>query len=294
MHIAALAAVIIGQMRGEQCRTVTPDEKVALEAFVKQWYNVPNNTTVTLVNSDSTDPACYRKLEFRASVPAPLLTLYLAPDRKHLAAGFMDMTVDPVVTRRRQEEDVANRLSKDALLTSGPADARVQLTVFSDFQCPYCKEFAELMRQLTADERASARVIYRQLPLNIHPWAQDAAELSECVALQNKAAFWKLHDFLFDRQSELSKENISGKVMDFLSHEEGIDTKAVAACKGGDQVKSFLRDDEQLAMDMGVRSTPSVFVNGGRVAIRSLTDLKAVLGSNDFMPNGGLADANTK
>ena len=293
-YITAVAAVMIGQTRGEQCHPVTPDEKSALEAFVKQWYNVPGSTTVTLVNSDSADQACYRKLEFRASVPAPLLTLYLAPDRKHLAADFMDMTADPVVMRRRRQQDVANRLSKDALLTSGPADARQQIVVFSDFQCPYCKQFAELMRQMNAGDRASVRVVYRQMPLNNHAWAHEAAELSECVALQNKATFWRLHDFLFDHQEKLSKQNISQKVMDFLSREQGIDTEAVTACKGGKQVIALLQDDEQLAMDMGVASTPSVFVNGRGAAIRSLADLRAALRSSDSNHSESLGNSNTK
>jgi protein-disulfide isomerase len=85
--------------------------------------------------------------------------------------------------------------------------------VFSDFQCPYCKRFSEIMHQLTAGERPELQIIYRHRPLSIHGWARDAAELTDCVALQDKNASWKVHDFLF-------------------AHQEGISSKTVLACLG--------------------------------------------------------------
>jgi len=260
-----------------QCRPITSQDGARFEAFVGAWYRIGTGQHLTLIDSTSVDAFCYRKLVFRSSAPAPLLTLYLTPDGKHLVTGVMDMTVDPVIAQRKLRQELADKLSSRASVTNGPDSAPLKMVVFSDFQCPYCKQFAETMQQLTPDERARLQIIYRQLPLSMHPWARDAAALTTCVALQDKSAFWKLHDFLFAHQQELSKETLRDKAIDFLSQEASIDTTAVSACLSHRSFEDHLHQDEQLAIDLGIRSTPSVFLNGRRIAVRSIDDLRNAL-----------------
>ena len=118
-----------------------------------------------------------------------------------------------------------------------------------------------------------------QAVLSIHPWAREAAELTECVALQDKSAFWKLHDFLFAHREELSQDTLQSKALDFLSHETKVSSKAVQACLSERRFEATLGQDEQLAMDLGINVTPSVFINGRSAAIRSVEDLRTALGS---------------
>jgi protein-disulfide isomerase len=261
----------------EPCLPLTPQQKLGIENFVKQWYKLAPMQSVSLIENESVDSACYRKLVFRASIPAPLLTLYLAPDGKHLVSGVMDLRVDPAVTQRNNQEQLNAQLTSNALLVSPESNAPVKLVVFSDFQCPYCKRFSEFVHQLTAGERAKIQIIYRQRPLSIHTWARDAAELTECAALQNKGAFWKLHDFLFAHQEEISKESLQTKSLDFLSRETAVNSKALLACMSEKGYEGPLRKDEQLAMDLGINTTPTVFVNGRRTNIRSVDDLRTAL-----------------
>jgi hypothetical protein len=79
--------LLVFESRPEQCKALNNTEKPQLESFVRQWYKLPAGQTVTITDSTSVDAGCYRKLVFRASVPAPLLILYLAPDGKHLVSG---------------------------------------------------------------------------------------------------------------------------------------------------------------------------------------------------------------
>ena len=76
---------------------------------MKQWYRLPPGQTASLVDSSSVDSACYRKLVFRASVPSPLLTLYLTPDGKHLVSGVMDLGIDPAVAQHKRQAELDAR-----------------------------------------------------------------------------------------------------------------------------------------------------------------------------------------
>ncbi len=261
----------------EPCRQFGSDDKPALEIFVKQWYKLPPNQTVTLIDSATVDSSCYRKLTFRASVPAPLLTLYLTPDGKHLVTGVMDLTVDPVLARRQKQDELEAQLTAGALLTSVPSTAPLKMVVFSDFQCPYCKRFAGFLNGLTPEERGKLQITYRQLPLPMHPWAQDAAALSVCVALQDKTAFWKLHDFLFANQQELTKETITAKALEFLSQDKAVDSNKVTSCLSEKGFEPSLQRDQQLATDLGIQGTPTVFLEARRISVKSVEDLRKAL-----------------
>ncbi|HYA49988.1 MAG TPA: thioredoxin domain-containing protein, partial [Streptosporangiaceae bacterium] len=87
--------------------------------------------------------------------------------------------------------------------TRGRPDAPVTVYEISDFQCPYCGEFA---RQTLPDiEReyvvtGKVKLIFVNMPLPIHPNAEPAAELAMCAARQHK--FWQMHDLLFRHQSQ--------------------------------------------------------------------------------------------
>lgn len=85
----------------------------------------------------------------------------------------------------------------------GKKDAKVTIVEFSDFQCPFCKQFfSETLPQLKKEyiDTGKVKLFYRQFPLtSIHPNAQIAAEAAECANEQGK--FWEYHDILFTNQA---------------------------------------------------------------------------------------------
>ena len=139
---------------------------------------------------------------------------------------------------------------------AGPADAIVQVVEFSDFECPYCSRAADTMRGLK-DKYAGKPVqfVYRHFPLSFHPNARPAAEYAQCAQEQGK--FWQMHDGIFARQRELSKE-----MLNEVAAQAGLDTTKLESCLAAGQVGRQIDEDMMKAQEVGVGGTPSFFVNG--------------------------------
>lgn len=160
-------------------------------------------------------------------------------------------------------------LASDAVVT-GPASAPVTIVEFSDFQCPYCGQAQELVDEVAKKYGERVRVVFKQLPLDIHPQARLAAEASLCARDQGK--FEKLHDWLF-----ANSKGITVEAMKAAAPELGIDAAKLESCLTAKTHTSSV--DEQLAqaVALGVSSTPSFFVNGRKVADRSLASFSRMI-----------------
>lgn len=153
----------------------------------------------------------------------------------------------------------------------GPADAPFVVREFSDFQCPYCANFARealppLKERLLA--RGDVRFEFHHFPLrSIHPNAFPAAEAAECVTAANDPdAFWTFHDALFERQRAWAGMAEPTAYFVRLAGELGLATDGVATCL---EDRRFVDDvtEAYRAAAGGLRltGTPTVFLNGYRV-----------------------------
>ncbi len=113
----------------------------------------------------------------------------------------------------------------------GPEKAPVTLVVFSDFQCPVCKEEAQVLRQNIATTfKDKVRVYFNDFPLDtIHPWARTAAIAGRCIYRQKPAAFWDFFDWVYENQPQISLDNINTKLQEFAS-EKGVDGMQLGRC----------------------------------------------------------------
>ena len=91
----------------------------------------------------------------------------------------------------------------------------MKLVIFSDFECPYCREFAKTVRDnIPKQYPKDVRVVFEDFPLDsIHPWARAAAEDSHCVGSQSVDAFWAYHDWIFAHATEIKADNLRDKVL---------------------------------------------------------------------------------
>jgi len=224
------------------------------------------------------DGTCFRRLMIKVAEPRRQLELFLSPDQRFLTESLLDTRIDPSLERRRFAQETQKRLLQDDSPSVGPKDAAVTLVVFSDFQCPYCKRFADLLAAIPADERANLRVVYKQRPLVMHPWARPAALASICASFQGGAAFWSLYDWFAANQSTLTAENLEAKVGAFASQGGRIKADDLHACLAEHSAEKVLERDELLAEKYHVEATPTVFINGiRRGGFGSLEELESAI-----------------
>ena len=148
----------------------------------------------------------------------------------------------------------------------GDRDAQVTIVEYSDFQCPACAQYEPVLKRLTEDYPEDVRVVYRHFPLrSIHANAEPAARASEAAALQGE--FEAYHDELFDTQDEWSSLRGGERDEFFVEIARGLelDVEEFEADYESEEVKEAVREDLQAAQDLGLNSTPSLFLNGVRI-----------------------------
>lgn len=149
----------------------------------------------------------------------------------------------------------------------GPANAKITLVVFSDFQCPYCRSFAKTMREdLPKKYGNDVRVIFQDFPIAaIHKWATAAAEASHCVGDGNPQAFWAFHDWIFDHQGEVNESNMREKTIEFAKTQK-LDAAKVSACLDSHATAEEVKESLKAGTGLGIQQTPTFFINGRMVS----------------------------
>lgn len=188
------------------------------------------------------------------------VTFYVSSDGQQLIQG----TVFNVA--RNPFDTDASKIRTDLQPSFGTPGAPVVVVVYSDFQCSFCKEEAKVIRQTLAQAYPKdIRVYFKDFPLEqIHPWAKPAAIAGRCVFRQKPAAFWDYHDWIFEKQSEITVENLKPKVEEFAKT-KGLEPVQLSACIDNKATEAEVDRSMAEARVLGVNSTPTLFVNGRRV-----------------------------
>jgi protein-disulfide isomerase len=194
-------------------------------------------------------------------------SVYVSKDGKFMFRGELsDMSVD-LFAETRAKLQVGNSPS------IGPADAKVTLVEFADFECPSCRELDRILREVLPSH-PEVRLVYKDYPLtDIHPWAMTAAIAGQCASQQGPQAFWKLHDSIFDAQQLISPANASDKIND-LANQAGLNLDAFRTCIASPEPTHAIEASIEQGHTLNVNSTPTIFANGRRIvgADRVLVD----------------------
>ena len=137
----------------------------------------------------------------------------------------------------------------------GPADAKITIVEFSDFQCPYCKRGKDNMEQVMKMFPNDVKIVFKQLPLSFHSKAKPAAKAALAAAKQGK--FWEMHDLFFDNQGQLGDQYFEDK-----AKELGLDLEKFKADMASPEVDAQIEAESKLAAESGISGTPGFFVNG--------------------------------
>jgi len=141
----------------------------------------------------------------------------------------------------------------------GPAGAKVQVVEFSDFQCPFCSQAADVVHQIRQKYGDKVRFTFRQFPLPMHPNAREAAEAALAAGTQGK--FWEFHDRLFKNQ-----KNLDRAALEEHAKQTGLNVAAFKKSLDEHKFGPVVEADLKLGEKVQVNGTPSMFVNGTRVA----------------------------
>ena len=165
--------------------------------------------------------------------------------------------------------------------TLGSDSAPVEITEYSDFECPFCASFATVQMPVIREQliaTGKARWRYRDFPLPTHAYSRYAALAAQCGGEQGK--FWQMHDQLFsNHQWAQTGKNPRGLFRDF-ARTSGLDLDKYDACMDGQRYAGRIQASVQEGEARGVKGTPSFFVNGRPYEGRSASDdFKALVDS---------------
>jgi protein-disulfide isomerase len=253
-------------------------------------------------NAGALSPELARRVEVliraRANVP-PQYQVHIGPRRKSDMPGFDVITVDfsadgkaskpldfllsldgktlaQFKTFDISQDPKALLPAGDRPARGGPANAPVLIVGFDDLECPFCARMnAALFPAILDRYKDQVRIVYRDFPLEMHPWAMRAAIDVNCVGAQSGTGYWNLVDYIHLHASEIGgateQEKTVAKaneMLDKLARDEGERQKVKAdelnACLTK-QDASAVRRSMQEGEALGLEATPTLFINGEKI-----------------------------
>lgn len=154
----------------------------------------------------------------------------------------------------------------------GPKDAPITIVEFTDFQCPFCIREVPNIRKIREEYPNDVKVVLKHFPLSFHKNAPPA-HAATILALQDKGndGFWKMHDKIIDDPKKISKEDLRK-----YAEELGLDLAKFDEVMADDaKIAELYKDDLAEARKCKVRGTPTILINGLKLAQRNYPGYKA-------------------
>jgi protein-disulfide isomerase len=152
--------------------------------------------------------------------------------------------------------------------TRGPANAAVTLEEFGDFECPPCGMLSLPLNQIEHDFQPHVRIIFRHFPLDAHQNALPAALAAEAAGMQGR--FWEMHELLYKEQPAWSKAADAPALFNSYAGILGLDIERFKKDMANPETTQLIKKDQQDGIELGVRNTPTIFLNGKEVPPPSL------------------------
>jgi protein-disulfide isomerase len=166
--------------------------------------------------------------------------------------------------------DFIYNIAIDGLPFKGPADAAVTIAVFDDYQWPYCARLEPFFQQVLDKYPNNVKLVVKNFPLPSHKFAQKAATAALAANVQGK--FWEFHSQLFKNYNVIN----DAKIQD-IAKELGLDMKKFNEDMQSPAIKSLIERDMDNGRQVGVRGTPTIFINGKTLRNRSIPGIYQVI-----------------
>ncbi len=152
----------------------------------------------------------------------------------------------------------------------GNKNASVTIVEFSDFQCPYCAKSQPVLEAVLKAYPEDVKLVYKNYPLPFHRQARNAAKAFLAAGEQGK--FWEMHDLIFENYNRLSVKKFNE-----FAEQIGLDVNKFMADYNSNKYDMQIQIDISLGNKVGIRGTPTFFVNGKRMMRRSFADFKEAI-----------------
>ena len=284
---------------GCTAQSVSPDLAQKIERQVRAYYKVPAELKVLVgPASPSSDFPNYDSIVVTIDNGERKQDLNFLVSRDHsslIRMNKFDLSKDPYA-------ETMSKIDTTGRPTRGAKASKVVVVSFDDFQCPFCARMhQELFPEIFKEYGDRVTFIYKDFPMEMHPWAMHAAVDANCLAAQNSDAYWDFADYIHANQHEVSNEKTPGarlEALDRLTMLQGqkhnLDVVKLQSCVKA-QDERAVKASVKAADAVGVDATPTLFVNGEKIdgavppnEVRAALD-RALKGANLPVPDHAAA-----
>ncbi len=265
---------------------LSPSVAHRVDVLLRQKAQLPPGSTISIGPAQPSDIPGYHTITVTLTADdksAHPINFLISDDGKTIAQFVKyDISADP-----RTVVSDAGRPFR-----GGPPTAPVIIVNFDDLECPFCARLHEtIFPAITNRYGDKVRIVYRDFPLDQHPWAMHAAIDVNCLAAQSPEGYWSLVDSIHTHAEDIGKDPAAAKPgaakpgdaksdkpehtldraitqLDKLTRDEGTAHKVDAATLNACIVKqdpSAIEASKQLANSLHVESTPTMFINGEKI-----------------------------
>lgn len=261
---------------GCTAQSAAPDVNARIEQHVRAYFKLPVTVEVKIgaakasefdgydaVTITLTDGAQTKDHEFLVSRDGNTLVRMTKIDiRQDLRAASL-----------KSNAETRAQISVQGRPVRGNKDAKVEIVVFDDFQCPYCaRMYSTLFADVIKTYGDRVRILYKDFPLPNHPWAVRAALDANCLAGLSPDAYWDFSDYVHINQRAITGEKrplpeqfaALDRQAEEIAGQRGLDASKLKACMqtaSDKEIMASIREGDAL----GINSTPTLYVNGEEV-----------------------------
>ncbi len=238
-----------------------------VEVMIRSRASVPANYVINIGPRQPSDIPGYSQVmvSFAADgkTSAPVAFLLSADGNTLAQFSKYDIAKNP--------RDLVSDAGRPA--RGGPENAPVVIVGFDDLECPFCaKLHAQLFPAITERYGKQVRIVYRDFPLDQHPWAMRAAVDTNCVGAQSAPGYWSMVDYIHAHAGDLGGADKSlpkaNEQLDQMARDQAkqlkLDAAAVEICVKK-QDDSAIKRSVKLGEQLGIAATPVLFINGEKL-----------------------------
>jgi len=269
LGLAALAGVA-GAATYVPVANAADDPNAQVVEYYRRKANIPPNVQVQITDVKASPIKGAKTGQITAGGRKVPVTM--SDDGRYVVFGEVeDISVDPF-------KAVMEKIVIKDRPIKGSKDAKVTIVEYSDFQCPFCtRGYTTMEQQVLKEYGDKVKFLYKHYPLPMHPWAQPASVATECALQQKPAAYWKLYDFYFQNQKEITPQNIKEKTLEQLKG-TGVDEAKFTECYDNNKTLDVVKAQMSEGQSVGVTGTPGFIINGRLVSgAQPFESFKAVI-----------------